>query len=536
MAGTVRLALVLAASVLAGLTLRLWNLRDQILAGDELHLVRAILRWPVRKILTTYGLADTSIPLTALYRSLLDAGVVFSEIDFRLPALLCGALALAVLPWAVAGRLDRPTALIYGWLLAISPGLVLYSRIARSYMPMVLCAGCAVLAFEAWWRTRAWKYAALYLGLGALAVWIHLGAAPFVAAPFLFAAGDLAVQSKDRWKRLRDLVGVGAGLTLLFAAFLLPARKSLLRMVAAKQVEQDLPLSAAGTALRLDAGTASPGVLVLFWIAALCGLALLLRREPRFGAFTLTVAAGQVAGIVLLSPKGMSHPLIAHRYLLPTLPFLLLWVAYALGRLWSRRPAGRWEGTAQRFAVVLFILLLLGTGPFLAPGFLSSSFAHHDHFLLFTSPRVRLPEEAVPAVYRRLPPGPVLEHPWSARWERARSFYAYQSLHGRRVLVSAPYDVPRHPQIRFRNEVPPAPEAILDSPARTLIVHLGLSHEEQAARGPGHPPRSGVPRQRRIYDRAGREIATELRRSWGPPDSADSRVQAWDLERVRRLP
>src|SRR5687768_16599562 len=94
-----RLALALAASVLAGLAFRFWNLRDQILGGDELHLVRAILRWPVRKILTTYALADSSIPLTALYRWLLDTGMVFSEIDFRLPALLCGGLALFVLPW-----------------------------------------------------------------------------------------------------------------------------------------------------------------------------------------------------------------------------------------------------------------------------------------------------------------------------------------------------------------------------------------------------------------------------------------------------
>lgn len=405
-----RLALALAGSVLAGLGLRLWNLQDQVLGGDELHLARTILRWPVHKILTTYGLADTSIPLTALYRCLLDSGAVLSEIDFRLPALLCGCLALAALPWVFAGRLDPPTVLLYGWLLAISPALVLYSRIARSYLPMVLCGCGAVLAFEAWWRTRARRYALLYVGLGALAVWIHLGAAPLVAAPFLFAAGDLVIR-REGWRRLRNLVAVGIGLALACAVFLVPARQSLVRLVAAKHVEQTLAPSLAGGILRLEAGTASWAATAVFWAAALLGLILLLHDQPRLGAFTLTVAASQVAGILLLSPKGMRHTVIFHRYLLPTLPFLLLWAAYGLGRLWSRPAAGPGGRAAQRSAVVLFLLVLAGAGPLLSRGILGSSFVHHNHFVDFSLPRVSLPEEAVPAIYRRLPPGPVLQFP-----------------------------------------------------------------------------------------------------------------------------
>ena len=527
------LALALAGPVLAGLGLRLWNLRDQVMGGDELHLVRAILRWPVHKILITYGLADSSIPLTALYRGLLDAGIVLSEIDFRLPALLCGGLALAVLPWSFARRLDRPAVLLYGWLLAISPALVLYSRIARSYLPMVLCGCGAVLAFEAWWRTRAWKFAILYLGLGALAAWLHLGSAPFVAAPFLFAAGDLVVR-REGWRRLRDLLAVGIGLMLAFAAFLLPARRSLVRLVAAKHVEQDLALPTVQGVLQLAAGTPSRGACVLFWAAALLGLALLLRDHPRLGAFTLTVSAGQVAGIVLLSPKGMGHTLILSRYLLPVLPFLLLWVAYGLGCLWSRPAAALPGRVAQRAAAVLFLLGLVGAGPLVSRVFLGSSFVHHNHFVNFSRPLVSLPEESVPAIYHRLPPGPVLELPWHTTWELARSFYACQRLHGHRVLVSASYDFPRHPQIRFRNEVPPDPEAILESPARTVIVHIELSTEEEAAQAPGRPPRHAAPRHRRRYRRAARVMADVLTRAWGPPDYADLRVLAWDLERVRR--
>ncbi|HYU35951.1 MAG TPA: hypothetical protein VEW48_27650, partial [Thermoanaerobaculia bacterium] len=148
----------LIGSVFAGLGLRLWNLLGQILGGDELHAVRAAAARTVPEILTNYSLTDYSLPLTALYRWLLDLGVPLSELAFRAPSILSGALALVVFPYAFAGRVPRPAVLLYAWLGAIAPDLVLYSRIARSYLPMVLCGFVAVMAFETWWRTRSWKW------------------------------------------------------------------------------------------------------------------------------------------------------------------------------------------------------------------------------------------------------------------------------------------------------------------------------------------------------------------------------------------
>lgn len=526
------LVLSLAGSVMAGLGLRLWNLRNQVMGGDELHLVRSILARSLPEILTTYPPVDTSIPITALYRLLLEWGFHLSEIDFRLPSLLCGCLALMALPWAFAHRLERPVVLMYAWLGAISPGLVLYSRIARSYLPMVLCGFGAVMAFEAWWRTRAWKWAVLYIGLGALAVWIHLGAAPFVTAPFLFAAGDWIVRREERWKRLRDLMIVGVGLTLAFAAFLLPARESLLRLIALKHREQRIPAHAIWNVLRLEAGTPSATIAILFWIAALAGLILLVRDHPRLGAFTATVAAGHIAGIRLLSPLGVSSPLILNRYLLPVLPFILLWVANGLGRLWNRKAAGCAGWAAQRYAVRIFILFLFWTGPFLSPGFRDSSFMHHNDFVGFWAPRATLPDRLVPEVYRHLPRGPVVEYPWPSAWELGRVFYIHQRIHDRRVMVAST-EFPRHPQIRFRNAVSPDPQAVLASPARTLVVHVRLPWEEDRVQTPGRRPWRMGPGRRRAYRRAGERLAKRLTQEWGPPDAGDDSVRVWDLERVR---
>ena len=86
---------------------------------------------------------------------------------------------------------------------------------------------------------------------------------------------------------------------------------------------------------------ASGWIAALFWATALAGLGLLLRRDRRLGLYTLTVAAGHGIGILILSPLGLASPTIFGRYLLPVLPFVLLWAAAA-----SARPGG--EGAGPR--------------------------------------------------------------------------------------------------------------------------------------------------------------------------------------------
>lgn len=530
--------LSLIGSVSAGLGLRIWNLRGQVLGGDELHAVRAAVARTVPEILTTYSLTDHSLPLTALFRWLLDHGFTLSEWTLRLPSLLCGFLALLVFPRAFAGRIPRPALMLYAWLAAISPALVLYSRIARSYLPMVLTGFIAVMAFERWWRLRSWKWGIVYVVFGALAVWLHLGAAPFVVSPFLFALGDLFFRKEDwsqRGKRLLGLLVLGTVLSLALATFLIPAHASILRLVAKKSVEQEIPLGTVWDVLRLQAGTASHTIAALFWAGALTGLVLLLRDRPRLAAFTLTVTGGHLIGLLVLSPFGMGHPIVLNRYVLPVLPFVLLWVAHALGRLWLRKPKGCPDLAAQRYGTRILLLLLFWTGPFLAPGYRDGSFMHHNDFVDFVHPRATLPDEFVPALYRDLPRGPVLEVPWPTVWDHNRVVYIYQRIHDRRVMVSAPFDLPRHPGIDFRNEVPPEAAAILESPARTLVLHLRLPWEEDRVQTPGRPPsRRMRPPVRQDYRRFAERFAARLVEEWGPPDRSEGFVRVWDLERVRR--
>ena len=217
-------ALCIGVALAGGAALRCWNLRDQVLGGDELHAVRAALAQPLPALLTTYQLADSCIPLTALDRLLLDRGLALDEWRLRLPVLASGLLALVALPLLARRRLPPAGLPLYCALLAGSPLLILYSRVARSYMPATLLGFAAALAFDRWWaadedgdapaaparspgrasgtaastagapRARgATGWAAAYVALAALAVWFHLGTAPLAVAPLVFAAAELGL-------------------------------------------------------------------------------------------------------------------------------------------------------------------------------------------------------------------------------------------------------------------------------------------------------------------------------------------------------
>lgn len=504
-----------------GAALRLWNLPAQILGGDEVHALRAAVNFPLPRILVTYQFADNCIPLTALYKLFMLGGLPMTELIFRLPVLLCGLAALLALPAAFAGRLDRRAVLVYRWLVAVSPALVFYSRIARSYMPMVLLTFGAVMAFEAWWRTRSWRAGAAYVVLGALAVWFHLGAGPVVAAPFLFAVGDLLARRTDFGRSLRALVVLGLSLTAAFALFLVPARGSLLALIASKRKDQAVPWSdLIPDLLRLQAGTARVWLVALFCLAALAGLTLLLRRDRRLALFTVTVAAGHVAGILVLSPMGLNNSTIFGRYLLPILPFTLLWVASAFSG----------PGMARTFGGGLLVLLLAAGGPFASPLFWRTSFLHHNDYVGFYEPVQTPPAAAVPGFYHRLKGETVIEHPWVYRWDTNHAFHLYQAVHKGRVKVSSPQGILFRPPLALRNVVKPEPEALCRSGARYVIVHMNLAREEDRIPGSRLSDFENFRKTRRMLRQSSLTLANQLRRQWGEPVHADREVRVWDLE------
>jgi hypothetical protein len=519
---------------LAGLVLRLWNLPDQILGGDEMHAVRAALALPLREILVTYRQADNCIPLTALYRLILDGGGQLSEIALRLPMLFTGCLLPVFFPWLWRRWIGRRAALLLAGLLAVSPVLVLYSRIARSYLPMLFLSLLAVTAFALWWWEGRRRWAVVYVVSAAGAVWFHLGAGPLVAAPFLYAVVDLLPLSRGGRAGARErgpggegLFLVGTAFAALLAAFLIPARESLAPLVASKHQAQPFPWAALPEVLRLQAGTGSDLLAGAFWLAALVGLALLFRDRPRLAAYTLVLFLGQVLGMVVLSPVGMANPWILSRYWIALIPLALLWIATLL----ARGPVGVSLG-----AGAALVLALVATGPFADPGFRSSSFMHHNEVAWAYAERaLPLPTAASP-FYHRLAreegERAVIEYPWLFLW-RFRSFYLYQNIHQRRAEVASPMRLLARPEVALRNTVRVDPAAFCASGARYLIVHTNIPREEMGlVRFDAPGVTQLTPEARRSLRVDARRLVKRLAAGWGDAVYADADVHVWDLDRT----
>lgn len=515
----------LALATLAGAILRLWHLDRQVLGGDELHLVRAALDLPWGEILTTYHAADNCIPLTALNRLLLELGVPLSERLLRFPMLAAGIAAPPILGIALARRLGGVAGAYFAWLLALSPQLVFYSLIARPYMPAVLLAAIGAFACDAVARNAGRPLAFLYGTSAALAAWLLPPALALAAAP---PVAGLAVArfgtDTDRRASFRRLFAAAAICAGIGLALIGPALPSLLELGRTKRTVQSVSLATWSEVAGLAVGVGSHPLAAAVWAGALAGLGCLLHRDRGFALFSLALVAIQVISIRLLSPIGLGNPVILGRYLLPALPFELLWLAAGLAELWRLSP--------RQFRPAIALLPLTGlflAGPFARGEIARSSFFVHDYVLRFTLP---LPEIEPSPCYRRLadfPRGAVFETPWMT-YRATRVAAAAQRVHRRTVRLGV-YDGPTSdPRLAWRTLFSPEPEGALRSGAAVAVLHADPAAEDAKVHWSGDPQRlvalpgdylSTVADLSALRDR--------YRQVLGSPVCSDESVTVWDL-------
>jgi hypothetical protein len=242
----------------------------------------------------------------------------------------------------------------------------------------------------------------------------------------------------------------------------------------------------------------------------------------------------------VLSPFGLESPVIFGRYLLPVVPWVLVWVAAAFGVPWEGRKgplgqAGQGEGDPRLLGVAagLFVIALLALGPFADPVTWRTSFLHHNDFVGFYKPRPVLPVGEVPEIYRRLHGETVVEFPWLFIWSTNHGFYLYQAIHGGRVIVASPQHILFRPPVALRNAVVPEPAAICGTGARYLIIHRAVAREEDRI-APGGRLSEGEMAQplRRMLRQSAVGLGERVEAAWGPPVSEDPWVRVWDLRAV----
>lgn len=524
--------LLLAAWVL-GAALRVWSLPAQVLSDDEMHTVHAVLTKPATELLSSFGRLDYSLPMAAFYRLLSDAGLLLTEGILRLVPLAAGLVLLVVVPLAARPILGRRTAVWLAWLLAVSFPLVYYSRVVRPYSWSTLLGVVAVAAFARWWSGGRWGWGALYAASAALAIWFLPVVAPFVGAPLLWAAGEIVAQR--RWRDGLRLAGIGVALAVALAIVLLPAIPSLLEVVQRKSGRPAPPVDSWLGALQIHGGSSNPVVVTALWLVAFAGFIILLRRRRALALYWALPVGLQVVVVRFVSPLGASQPLVLERYLLPTLPVLLAWVAYALATPTRKRSWG-WVRDVLAAAVVGTVLI---TGPFGDRDFRASPFMHHKDYMNLHEPRARVAQEEVPPFYRwvlrDLAPGPLLEYPWLPVWHYTQALRVYQEIHGREVVVASPAVRLWDHRLAFRNLTPGSAEGFLASRARFLVLHLDYGAEEARVlesyrRSPGIGRRG----RQKLPLLAGAR-AEELQALWGAPDFSDPHLRVWDLARIRQV-
>ena len=526
-------------AVAAGAWIRLDQFAAQVLIDDEWHVVHQVMLSTPGAMLLDFGYADYGIPLGLLAWAESRA-FGLSETLLRLPMLICGLLTLVAFVGYAARRFPPATVALFGWLLATSPLLVIYSRMARPYAITLLLGWVAHAAFQRYWRAPATTMGAapgatapaaaaatgaltLYAGAAAFATWMHPIAGPFVLAPLAWGALDawrahVALRRARVLRLARIALPTGVAIALLV---LPPLVAHPISMTLKSGVDSPNVDTLVG-AVHAWIGASSPGVVVGCVVLAALGARDVWRALPEARTAALGGAL-TLASILISRPAWSSNAASVARYLLPLLPLLLLLIA--AGAVALARSVG--VATASRRALAGLVALapcaaLAVQSPLpamlRAPNAETLHLVHHFDFRpdrnaylpyiekiplspfwasLAASPRGSLHVAAAPFHYE--------SYNWDApRWEALSGQSIVPGFLTGLCVALRFGEVPQSPTFRFRNAVHLADEQALarhgidfvvwQKPFEHVvrgtreIVGVATAHCEAALRGRFGPP------------------------------------------------
>jgi len=432
-----------AAGIGVGIYLRATQLPIQILIDDEWHAIHKLLQSDAKGILTSFGVADYSIPLTLYYRFVALHGGL-SEWAMHVPLLVAGIALLVVAPLMLRREAEPPVRAVWVALLAISPLLVYLSRTARPYALTCLLAFVAVIAFRRWWlgTSRATTWACVYVVATFLAGWLHLIALPFTLLPFGYAAiATLAAPAAhDRMRVMLRLLRLGAITVLPLLAALLPPLFASAGQLAEKAGNDRATIESLYRSALMLFGTGSPWVLAAACLLLVVGVRRAMRRDRGFVAYIVFISIGLALAVAAARPAWVQHPLVFARYMLPALPFALLFVAE--GAVTCAAAFAR--PSMQAAAIAIAMLALFCTGPIPRYLYYPNQFVDHARFQFdyddAHNPYVRkIPQGPIPAFYRTLAQRQpasltLIEAPWRLE-SNFIPFPWYQAVHRQFVMI-----------------------------------------------------------------------------------------------------
>jgi hypothetical protein len=437
---------LLAAGVVIGAFLRWYQLGIQVLLDDEWHALHKVLYSNALDIATSFGYADHSIPLALYYRFLLLHGGL-TEWVMHLPMLVAGIALLVVAPLLLRRETTLPVRATWVAVLAISPLLVYHSKVARPYALTSLLVPVAIIAFRRWWLSdnsaRSWS--STYVAATFLAGWLHTITLAFTLVPFAYFGARCLLAAREDARRagtgLRRLFLLGLVTSIPLAAALLPPLINDWGSLSAKAGVHSVTPESIYRTLLLLFGISQPALLVVLVALTLLGIYRIWRRDSDLTAYLGTVMVGAAIAIAAARPIWIHHAALYGRYLLPVLPFLLLFLSEGIVAALERVRAA---ALLRAIAVAVIAAMLCWLGPI--PGYLyyPNQFMGHLRFQFdydpAHNPYVQLvPRDPVPEFYRMLAQKPpasltLIEAPWRLE-SNFNPHPWYQEIHRQKVKI-----------------------------------------------------------------------------------------------------
>ncbi|HSN00882.1 MAG TPA: hypothetical protein VLS52_07750 [Rudaea sp.] len=430
--------IVFALALAAGIFLRCWQLGSQILLDDEWHAIQELLHAGYADIATHFGTNDYSIPLTLYYRFLFEHGGL-GEWGMRWPMLACGIALIGIAPWLLRKYAGGATLALWSGLLAISPLMVYHSRTARPYAITTLLVFVAIAAFFEWWRKRERRWAALYVFSTALAAWLHLISLPFTLLPFAYFGIAALWRGRAGIVDFTQLFLLGIVAALALALVLLPPMFTDMAALAGKSGHGQVFAGTIYRSLLLAMGISSPWALAVLLVLAVYGAWSWWRRDAGLTGLLLAVVIGAASAVIVARPAWVQHPGVLARYLQPSLPFVLLFVAEGGACALRLLPPLARAPVGLSAIVALFLAGPIPGYAYFPNQFMGDAYFQYDYDPRFNPLRTELAAAPIPDFYRRLsalPPASLtlVEAPWSIRSDQDPQVL-YQAVHRQRILI-----------------------------------------------------------------------------------------------------
>ena len=458
----------LAVPVLFGAFLRICNLQNQILLDDEWHSLNFVLGKPFLEIVTTHGEGANCIPQNIINWIWLHT-VGWTELLLYLPSVLCGIAGLLLFPWLITRLAGRSVAIFFTWLLAISPCVIFYTRIARPYSMVLFLGFLSLLCLALWVREGRRRFLWTYVVCGTTAIYFHLYAVLPVwgaLAALLLLAWKGKRFPQTPWITLRPLAVAGIVMLLSLLGLLGPAHWSnpwWLRALG----QRSFTYTGLWNFFSLLAVSRFILARVLFIGAVFYGLNRWMRKDFQTALVFLSSWVAFFLLIVVSTQDNMHAAIQIARYNIVLFPVAMLLAAVGLEQVLERLPSVFPEFARPALGVLLIAVLLIGS-PLWRTYARPNNFMHHSAFqdsyapmdwsksrVRLLSPMPQMDKDRIPGLYFDAAllkdVAGIIEYPMFVG-DPVNFYYFYQHYH-RKPVTAGYYTNLRFEEPPFKTEL-----------------------------------------------------------------------------------